>query len=284
MPLETQRHGSVDRATVEAFGEEWRRFDQSGADPDELLRLFDGYFALFPWDALPPDAVGFDLGCGSGRWARLAAPRVRVLVCLDASREAIAVAQQNAPQCPMVVAVAGALPVRPASVDFAYSLGVLHHIPEPLRGLRDAVEALKPGAPFLVYLYYAFDNRPGWFSLVWRGSDLVRKFLSRQPTWVRHGVSELLAVAVYLPLARFAALVERTGRDVKGLPLAEYRHRTLYGMRTDALDRFGTRLEHRFTRDEVFHLLEEAGLERVVVSDEAPFWCALGYKPTAGVP
>jgi SAM-dependent methyltransferase len=282
--LTTQRHGSVDTATVEGFGEEWRRFDQSEADPAELLKLFERYFALFPWDALPPNAVGFDLGCGSGRWARLAAPRVGALVCLDASQEAIAVTRQNASQCPAVVGLAGALPLRPASADFGYSLGVLHHIPEPLRGLRDAVEVLKPGAPFLVYLYYAFDNRPAWFSVVWRGSDLLRRFVSRRPTWVRHLISELLAVAVYLPLARFAALAERTGRNVQGFPLAEYRDRSLYGMRTDALDRFGTRLEHRFTRDEVVGLLRDAGLERIAVSDEAPYWCAVGFKPAPQTP
>ena len=49
-------------------------------------------------------------------------------------------------------------------------------------------------------------------------------------------------------------------------------------MRTDALDRFGTRLEQRFTRAEIEAMMRAAGLERIAFSDQAPFWCALGYR------
>lgn len=278
--METTGSGaSVDAATVEGFGYEWTKFDQSSADTAEMQGLFDLYFARFPWGSLPEHAVGFDLGCGSGRFARLAAPRVGRLVCMDASADALQVAGRNAPGCPLVLASAGALPVRPGSMDFGYSLGVLHHIPEPLRGLADAVRALKPGAPFLVYLYYAFDNRPPWFRAVWKATDVVRKGVSRRRPRVRYAVSQVLAVTVYLPLARLAAVLERMGRNVETMPLTAYRHRTLYAMRTDALDRFGTRLEHRFTRREVEVLMETAGLERVAVSDDMPYWCAVGYRP-----
>jgi hypothetical protein len=47
-------------------------------------------------------------------------------------------------------------------MDFGYSLGVLHHVADTEGALRAAVRTLKPGAPLLVYLYYAFDNRPRW--------------------------------------------------------------------------------------------------------------------------
>lgn len=48
-------------------------------------------------------------------------------------------------------------------------------------------------------------------------------------------------------------------------------------MRTDALDRFGTRLEQRSTRDQAQDLMRGAGLERIVFSDRL-YWCAVGYK------
>ena len=47
-------------------------------------------------------------------------------------------------------------------------------------------------------------------------------------------------------------------------------------MRTDAYDRFSTRLEKRFTRVEIEGMLKFAGFERVLFSDNAPFWCAVG--------
>lgn len=271
--------GSVDEPTVEGFGYEWTKFDQSSVDSDEMEGYFAQYFALFPWGALPAGAIGFDLGSGSGRWARLAARRTGTVVCIDASASALRVVRRNAPGCPLVLATAGALPLRPASVDFGYSLGVLHHIPDPLRGLTDAVGALGPGAPFLVYLYYALDNRPRWYRRIWHTTDLARKAVSRCPLPVRYGLSQVAALAVYLPLARLAAWFERRGKSVESFPLSAYRHRSLYTMRTDALDRLGTRLEHRFTRTEVVELLQGAGLERVTVSHESPYWCGVGYKP-----
>ena len=49
-------------------------------------------------------------------------------------------------------------------------------------------------------------------------------------------------------------------------------------MRTDSLDRFGTRLEHRFTKKQIEMMMNNAGLEKIIFSDIAPFWCAIGYK------
>ena len=58
---------NVDQNVVSGFGDEWSRFDQSGLSAGELESMFDIYFSIFPWETLPPNAVGFDLGCGSGR-------------------------------------------------------------------------------------------------------------------------------------------------------------------------------------------------------------------------
>ena len=57
-----------------------------------------------------------------------------------------------------------------------------------------------------------------------------------------------------------------------------YKDRSFYTMRTDALDRFGTRLEHRYTRAEITDMMHAAGLERVTISPEAPYWCAVGFR------
>src|SRR5499426_4914927 len=86
---------NLDRATVDDFGREWLRFDQSGVSTAEVRRRFGEYFALFPWDSLPRNAVGFDAGCGSGRWAALVAPRVGRLHCIDASAGALGIARKN---------------------------------------------------------------------------------------------------------------------------------------------------------------------------------------------
>jgi ubiquinone/menaquinone biosynthesis C-methylase UbiE len=272
---------NLDAATVAGFGTEWSRFDQSDLSDAERLATFEQYFAVFPWDALPAGAEGFDLGCGSGRWAALAAPRVGKLHCVDASPDALAVArtalagQEN---CAFHVASVDTLPFAEASMDFGYSLGVLHHVPDTAAALRSAVRPLKPGAPLLVYLYYAFDNRPAWYRTVWRATDVVRRFVSRSPVRVKVAVTSAIAALVYFPLARIARTLERLGVDVERVPLAFYRDRSFYTMRTDAFDRFATRLEQRFTADEIRAMMADAGLRDIVISPGSPYWCAVGRR------
>lgn len=274
---------NIDNKTVAGFGDEWSRFDQSTLDLSELEILFNAYFSIFPWGDLPSDAVGFDLGCGSGRWAKMVLPRVGTLHCIDPS-DAITVAARNLSAFTNAVfhrAPAHAIPLEDQSMDFGYSLGVLHHIPNTLQALQDCTVKLKPGAPFLVYLYYRFDNRPVWFGKLWKISDFIRRGIASLPHPARYSISQIIAFSVYLPLSRTAALFERLGFDVSNWPLSSYRHLSLYTQRTDALDRFGTQLEHRFTRKEIETMMQAAGLRDIRFSDSEPFWCAVGLKSDA---
>jgi SAM-dependent methyltransferase len=274
--------GLADRATVDGFGREWTTFDQSGVDPRVLGATFDRYFAIFPWDALPGRAIGIDVGCGTGRWARFVAPRVGRLLCVDPSEPAADVARRTLSDVTNVdvqVAAAGGLPVADASLDFGYAIGVLHHMPDPAVGLRDCARVLKPGAPFLVYLYYALDNRPVWFQVLWRATDAARRGISRLPFRARYWLTQAIALLVYWPLARAARLAESLGisrRWVDLVPLSFYRHKPLYIMRNDALDRFGTRIEHRYTRQQVRRLMENTGFCNVAINPDPPYWCAVG--------
>jgi SAM-dependent methyltransferase len=272
-------NANVDQNVVEGFGDEWSRFDQSALDSSELAEMFENYFSIFPWDGLPADSSGFDLGCGSGRWARLVAPRVGKLHLIDPS-DAIDVAKRNLARqsnCVFHRSSVDSIPLADGSCDFGYSLGVLHHIPDTQAGLQRCVDKLKVGAPFLLYLYYRFDNRPAWFRAVWKLSDAGRRLISSLPHSVRYAVSQLIAAGVYFPLARVSRVVERLGADPTLIPLSQYRNNSFYTMRTDALDRFGTRLEKRFTKAEIQTMMENCGLTDIKFSDRS-FWTAVGFK------
>jgi len=273
---------NIDKQVVEGFGDEWSRFDQSKLSSDELEKMFDVYFNIFPWETLAADSVGFDLGCGSGRWAKMVAPRVGRLHLIDPSADALAVAKRNlksADNCEFHLASVEEIPLKDDSCDFGYSLGVLHHIPDTEAGLRACVAKLKPGAPFLLYLYYRFDNRPIWFRTIWKASDIVRQVISKMPNSLRFGASQILAATVYFPLARTAKVMEKRGLNVKNFPLSQYRNNSYYTMRTDALDRFGTRLEKRFTKKEMREMMENVGLGNITFNEnETGLWTAVGYK------
>ena len=282
MPANTDNN--LDLQVTRGFGQEWSTFCQ---DVDHLSReqrqaIFDDYFRIFPWHLLPPGGgVGLDVGCGTGRWSMVVAPRVRHLHLLDPSAEALNVAKENLRGMNNVsyhLQSVAAIPLPPKSLDFAFSLGVLHHMPDAQAAIAAIAEKLKPNAPFLVYLYYALDNRPLWYRLLWRITDLVRLIVSRLPHPLRLAISQTVAALIYWPLARIARLMARHGHFASALPLSYYADKSFYVMRTDAYDRFCTRLEQRFTRQQIERMLLDAGFEDIRFSDEAPFWCAVGRK------
>ena len=271
---------NLDPNTVNSFGDEWSRFDQSRISFDEAARLFGDYFDIFPWATLPENSVGFDMGCGTGRWARFVAPRVGRLHCIEPSL-ALDVARRNLSEFKNIefhcasVANSG-LP--PASQDFGYCLGVLHHVPDTAAGISSCAELLKPEAPFLIYLYYAFDKRPLWFRALWRVSDVMRRVIIRLPAEGKHVVTNVIAALVYWPFAKASKFIERFGVNVKGIPLSSYRNCSFYTMCTDSRDRFGTPIEQRFTREQIESMMRSAGFKNIKFSEKSPYWCAVGIK------
>ena len=269
-----------DKKTVDGFGDEWSRFDQSELPDSEQQLLFDEYFSVFPWKDISKDSIGFDLGCGTGRWAKSVAPRVKKLICIDPS-SALEIAKKNLSDfdnCEFDDATVDEISLEDNSMDFGYSLGVLHHVPDTALGIKQCVQKLKKGAPFLVYLYYRFDIRPLWFRFIWSVSDLIRKVISKLPYRLRYILSQIIAFFVYFPLARTAFLLDKLNLNVSNFPLSSYKNLSFYTMRTDALDRFGTRLEQRFTRKEIKDMMKNAGLGNIEFSESKPFWVAVGFK------
>jgi ubiquinone/menaquinone biosynthesis C-methylase UbiE len=280
---------NVDSRVAKGFGEEWLTFRQDDTHLAHAQReaIFADYFAIFPWDLLPAGGgVGADIGCGTGRWAMQVAPRAAHLHLIDASPDALAVARENLKDQSNVTFHAssvGDIPLPAHSLDFAFSLGVLHHVPDTQGAIEAIATKCKSGAPFLIYLYYAFDNRPAWYGALWKLSNIVRIVVSRLPHRMRIIVSETIAAIVYWPLARLAGLLARFGALPRSWPLSWYADKSFYVMRTDAYDRFCTLLEKRFTRAEIEQMLQHAGFEQIRFSDSAPYWCAVGIRSSHGL-
>jgi len=268
-------------AVVRAFDHEWSVFRRT--DGTDVRALFASYFDLVRPDELAAANLILDAGCGSGRWAAEVAGRGPRVIALDLGLS-VEVAREAAAGSTRVGCVQGDLldlPVAASAVDWAYSLGVLHHLRDPERALRAIAEAVRPGGRIIVYVYYALDQRGPAFRLLFRAVDLVRRLTSRSPRPVVSAVSTAIALLVYWPLARASALLARTGLRglADALPLSFYRGRTLRTMRNDSLDRFGTTVERRYTREGFRALLGAAGLGEVTISPLAPYWHGTGTRP-----
>ena len=271
---------NIDNKVVDDFGREWEIFTQEKLTNKELEFLFNRYFKILDFSKIGKNSVGFDLGCGTGRWAKFIAKKVKHLHCIDPS-EAIEVCRKNLSNlnnCSFHKAGVSALPIVDNSMDFGYSLGVLHHIPDPLQGLINCVEKLKPGAPFLLYIYYSFDNKPKWYFYIWKISDLIRIIISKLPYSFKKIFSFLIALFIYFPFAKFSKIFVFFKISIKNLPLSAYQNSSFYTMFTDSYDRFCTRLERRFSKQEITDMMLSSGLEDIVFSDGEPYWVAVAKK------
>ena len=72
---------SLEDKVVKGFGDEWNKFDQREINDYKLKKIYEKYFSIFPWGVIGENSVGFDMGCGSGRWAKFIAPKVKKLYC-----------------------------------------------------------------------------------------------------------------------------------------------------------------------------------------------------------
>jgi SAM-dependent methyltransferase len=270
----------INDPTIQAFDDKWGVRWQGKSDRSVHERTFAAFFSLFPLEELR-DGEGFDLGCGVGRHAEMIAPHVGRLHCIDPSPNGLAEARRALSRRTNVdfhLASVDDMPLPDGSQDFGYSMGVLHHIPDTEDGLRRCVAKLKPGAPFLLYLYYRFDNRPLWFRAIWKLTDWARRLIWRLPFRARKAVCDGIAVGVYLPLSRLALRLEERGLNVENLPLSFYRRTPLVNLKVSSLDRFGTPLEQRFTRGEIEAMMKRSGLGAIRFQEHEPYWVALGRK------
>jgi SAM-dependent methyltransferase/uncharacterized protein YbaR (Trm112 family) len=276
-----QETADADRVTS-GFDYEWTKFRQVGTA--ELGHVFDQYFDLVPPALFSRSLTALDAGCGAGRWSVEVAARGPRVVAVDLGLS-IDVARSNCDPDRIACVQADLLDTTFASdsFDWGYSLGVLHHTADPAAALVRLRAALRPGAPFLLYLYYALDNRGRAFRWLFRMVDVLRRTTSLLPRFAVLVVSFLSAILLYWPLARLSGALARLGaeRIADRLPLAGYRDRSFSIMWNDSLDRFGTTVEKRFTRTQISDLLEAAGFDSALFSERLPYWHVIARaRPT----
>jgi len=271
---------NLDAEIVESFGSEWKRF---GWFSDTAIEVAGAeYFDIVPKDVLAAVGHALDAGCGSGRWSRYLSTRVGFVESIDPSEAVFSASELNRDRKNVRVTRASLdnVPFADGSFDFAICLGVIHHLPNPALALRRLVQKVKPGGHVLVYVYYNLDQRGPLYRGLFLLADGIRRVVSRMPHRLKGWVCDVFAFSIYLPLIAVSrAVVLAGGREAADrLPLTYYQNKSLRDIRTDALDRFGTAVERRFTRDEFVSMMNTAGLKDVVVSPRAPFWHALGQR------
>ena len=270
---------NLDQEVINSFGHEWALYDYSENENDEALdKQFRAYCAPIDLSQFNANsAVAADFGAGSGRWAARLMPYFSLIYALEPSDGASQVLRNKftkESRMRILQETVGANSIPTQSLDLAMSLGVLHHIPDTALAIKDVASKIKSGGVFLCYLYYKLENKPVYYRGLFWTSNSLRWVISRLPYVMRRFIARVIAGVIYLPLARAAKFLSKKGRDITNFPLHHYADMPFVMLQNDALDRFGTRLEQRFSKKEITAMVHNAGfdLSTLKFSEVEPFW------------
>lgn len=192
--------------TAATFGWEWQEFHTLHDSRETYRQQFlDWVHPIQP--QFFQDKVVLDAGCGMGRFAAVSATfGAKDVLAVDLS-DAVEAAYRNTRELPNVHVVQADIYHLPFKrpFDFTFSIGVLHHLPDPEGGFMALVRHLKPGGSIFAWVYGRENN--GW--IVHGVNPLREKLLSRLPPGVLYGLSFLLTLLahpvlklVYRPVGR----------------------------------------------------------------------------------
>jgi SAM-dependent methyltransferase len=271
---------NIDPLTVKSFGEEWTAFHDFS--PEEIEKLGQDYFDLLPADI--SNFIALDIGCGSGRWAAYLAKRLSFIEAIDPSSAVFAAKKlllnKNYQNVRVTHASVDAIPFPDESFDLVYTLGVLHHVPDTEGAVKQCYAKVKRGGYFLLYLYYNLENRGLFFKGLFNLSTFVRKKVSSLKQKPKQMICNAIAAFVYWPLAKLTFVANIFSEKLASqIPLSYYRKTSFFVMRNDALDRFGTPLEKRFSKKQITDMLEVAGFVNIQFSQREPYWHVIAQRP-----
>jgi len=205
----------------------------------------------FPLEELR-DKIVLDAGCGSGRYAEIVLKYGGTLVGFDLS-QAIDAAYQNMghhSKAHFIQADIFHLPFAFDTFDLIYSIGVLHHTPEPQRAFTNLVHYLKPSGKIALKVYARYNKLYVAISEFWRF------FTTRLPHRFLYFLSHLAIPAYYFYKIPFL------GKIFLGiLPMSPHKNWRIRVL--DTFDWYSPRYQHYYLNSEVVQWFNQANLKNV---------------------
>ncbi len=263
--------------TLHAFGDEWQRFPE----------LFEVHRRIFDWYFEGPEPLRWkglrvlDAGCGMGRWLHFAREAGAEVVGMDVSPAIDVAAEREGDGADFVQGDLRWPPFPPGSFDLVYSLGVLHHLEEPLAGVRALAKLVRPGGELRLYVYRTLEDEPWGKRVLFAAVTGLRHVTTRLPYPAVHAVSWLvaaLATGLFLWPRRLLRRWAWGDRLTRHLPLVHYTDVPFRMVVSEQFDRLVAPIERRFTRDDVEAWLRDVGFEVMAILPGLG-WRAIGRRP-----
>jgi len=145
------RSQNLQKKTSESFGYQWLRYNVNNDQEDRGVFLADSQLS----EESVRDKLVLDAGCGMGRYTAVVAGMGAEIIGLDLSPSVLKAydkARSN-PLTHIIQADIFHLPFRKKQFDVIYSLGVLHHTPDPRKAFLNLTKCLKEGGIISIWLY-----------------------------------------------------------------------------------------------------------------------------------
>jgi SAM-dependent methyltransferase len=250
----------------ESFGLQWTRFAKVQLDSANGARYSHRRFeAEVGWSKEQVEGQWLlDGGCGCGRFAEVAAELGAKVIALDYS-SAVDAAASNLRRHPNVYYVQGDLlhpPIRPRSIGFAYSIGVLQHTPDAPAAMASLLDLLAPGGEFRITAYGRH-----WYTRLY-SKYLVRPLTRRMPPKRLLRVIEA-SMPILFPLTNVlysAPVIGRLAAFV--IPVANYVDKTDFAREQryqeavlDTFDMLSPAFDRPMTAGEVRRVFQRMGIQ-----------------------
>ena len=263
--------GSQNR-TIKDFGEQWLKYGDSKGYYGSLELFSD---ILYPF--LKPEDINdckvAEIGSGTGRIVTmLLEAGAKHIIAVEPS-DAFEVLCHNIPQPERVTCLKVTGDQLPAyeNLDYIFSIGVLHHIPDPTPVIEAAFKALRPGGHFLVWLYGKEGN-----GLYLASIGPLRVLTKRLP----HFMLASLAQIMYWPLVLYIKSCHRLALPLRGYMLSVLERMSPEKRRLIIYDQLNPAYAKYYKRFEAEKLLLDGGFENVRIHHRHGYsWTVIGTKP-----
>lgn len=225
--VEETRSSGIDMETGKRFALAWKQFDR--LDECYYQQFFDWIYPVEP--RFFNGKVVLEAGCGKGRHAKIVADAGATQVFGVDIGSAVDVAYKNVGHLPNVHIIQADirwLPFR-AIFDFAFSIGVLHHMDEPAEGFRQIVRCLREDGSIAVWVYGRENN---WW-LIYLVNPIRHLITCKMHPSLLRILSWMLAVLVWLWAKTVARTWKNLTRKFQFLPPLFYQDYLSYIARFD---------------------------------------------------
>lgn len=268
------RWWDAERRTVKSYSYQWRKFKQMFPEWERVFNesitpLTPQFFA---------GKRGLDAGCGFGRSLFYSGQYGAEMIGLDLS-EAIEAARENTRHLPNVHLVQGDIfhpPVRRGTLDFVYSIGVLHHLPDPKGGFLALTPLIRPGGAMCIWVYLRGRGRQIWWF------TRMRAISTRTPLRLLNLLTLLLAVAQWLLFILPYRVLRALGLRALAarIPFTLYAQYPFRALHTDWFDGLAVPLQNYYKPDDIRGWYREGGYAETRIEPESTWnGRALGYRP-----